>query len=188
MPRRQSSQPATTGPRIDMAALGERLWRFRAQRGWSQKTLADRAGVDPMVLSRLEQRQKPRLEIETAARLAHVCGWTLDQLCGFTPVSWRRQAPTSRWYSPVGELRPAWLDAGLPTTTEEKRLAALLVAWQERGARMPHIVQTLNQWGFGPLRRPGARWGALQVRQTIAQWTFGQKKQREELLAWGKGL
>ena len=171
-------------PCIDMAALGERLWRFRLHRGWSQAQFAQRAGVDPMVLSRLEQRQKPRLEIETAARLARVCGWTLDQLCGLAPVTGLPAAPRTRWWSPIDTPCPAWLQAGLPTTTEEQRLAALVLAWDARGAPAAHIVATLNQWGFAPMSRPsGAPWTLAQVRKMIDRYTYGTTKGRNTLRA-----
>ena len=61
-------------------------WRWRQWRGYSRAALSRLAGVDPMVVSRLEARKKSGLEVETAAKLAGVCGWTLGQLCGLEPV------------------------------------------------------------------------------------------------------
>jgi transcriptional regulator with XRE-family HTH domain len=55
-----------------MAALGERLRRLRQWKRYSQARLARLAGMDKMVISRLERQQKPRLEVETAAKLARV--------------------------------------------------------------------------------------------------------------------
>ena len=90
MAERQSSRPSSqvspAAPCIDLAALGERLRRWRQWRGYSRAALSRLAGVDPMVVSRLEARKKSGLEVETAAKLAGVCGWTLGQLCGLEPV------------------------------------------------------------------------------------------------------
>jgi transcriptional regulator with XRE-family HTH domain len=165
-----------------MVQLGDRLLRLRWQRQWSQATLAARAGVDPMVISRLEQRQKPRLEVETAARLAQACGWTLDQLCGLAPIPGLPEAPVSRWYCPLGEAMPGWLQADRRTSTAYRHLAAHILQWQERGARMPQIVTTLNGWGLPVFSRRGP-WTPAHVDALVGEWTMGTKKGRKELLA-----
>src|SRR5262245_18965377 len=118
MPRRQSSQtaPVPAAPLIDLAALGDRLRRWRQWRGLSQTALARQAGVDSMVISRLEGQQKPRLEVETAAKLARVCGWTLDQLCGLAPLP-AIPAPAPP-YTPLDEGRPDWLPDTIYTRTD----------------------------------------------------------------------
>jgi DNA-binding XRE family transcriptional regulator len=104
MSQRQSLALSPPPCLIDLAALGDRLRRWRLWRGYSQAALARLAGVDPMVIGRLEGQQKPRLEVETAAKLARVCGWSLDQLCGWAPVS-TIPAPTPG-YTPLTEGMP----------------------------------------------------------------------------------
>ena len=184
MPRRHASQhPAPPTPRIDVAAVGDRLWRLRYQRQWTQATLAQRAGLDPMVISRLEAGRKPRLEVETAARLAQACGWTLDQVCGLAPVPGLPVAPFSRWYCPLGEPCPDWLAEGIRHSTDDRQLAALIMRWQDRGARMPHIVQTLQAWGLVPFH-PGQRgWTAHGVAAMLHYHTHGTKQGRKDVLA-----
>ena len=54
MAPRQSYQRNGSAPLIDMAALGERLRWLRQWKRYSQASLAQRAGVDVMVISRLE--------------------------------------------------------------------------------------------------------------------------------------
>jgi hypothetical protein len=133
-----------------------------------------------MVISRLEQGRKPRLEVESAARLAQACGWTLDQLCGLAAIPDLRDAPWEPWYSPLSEEQPAWLQAGLSTTTHERRLAALILSWQARGARMPHIAETLHAWGLRPMGL--GVWTAATITETVTRWTYGTKKGRKALL------
>jgi hypothetical protein len=142
--------------------------------------MAKRAGVDAMVISRLEQGQKPRLEVESAARLAQACGWALDQLCGLAATPDLRDAPWEPWYCPRSEEKPAWLQAGLSTTTQERRLAALILSWQARGARLPHIAETLQAWGLQPME--GGGWTATTLRAIVTQWTHGTKKGHKALL------
>src|SRR5215813_12810909 len=118
MPDRQSSQqiahrsaasPIT--PLIDIATIGDRLLRWRQWRGYSQAALARQAGVDVMVIVRLERQQKPRLEVETTAKLARVLGWTLDQFCGLAPVPAIPAPPPP--YTPMQDGMPSWLAGGL---------------------------------------------------------------------------
>src|SRR5262249_9075983 len=112
------------------------------------------------------------------------CGWTLDQLCGLAPIPRLPEAPWTRWYSPVGTARPAWLEAGLRTSSDERNLAALIVAWQDRGARLPHIAQTLNAWGA---RQWGRRspWTPASVTALVGSHTMWTKQGRKELQALG---
>src|SRR5215831_6130590 len=110
MSSRQSS------PLIDLAAVGDRLRRWRQWQQLSQAALARRAEVDSMVIARLEQQHKPRLEVETAAKLAHVLGWTLDQFCGLAPAPDIPDVPPPRPYNPLEDGRPAWLPDHVATS------------------------------------------------------------------------
>jgi transcriptional regulator with XRE-family HTH domain len=176
MAQRPSSMRSPTGPLVDLAALGDRLRRWRQGRGYSQAALARLAGVDPMVLSRLEHQQKPRLEVETAARLARVCGWSLDQVCGLAPVpALPPQFPPAL---------PAWLAGGIPTTTEERQLGAYILAWQLRGATLGQIAAQLTAWGVRPLS--AQPWSREAVQACHGRYTRGTKHaQRALLLEYG---
>jgi transcriptional regulator with XRE-family HTH domain len=168
MSQRHSAMRAPTGPLVDLAALGDRLRRWRVGRGYSQAALARRAGVDPMVISRLEQQQKPRLEVETAARLARVCGWSLDQVCGLAPVPALPAPPAP----PLPTDMPDWLAGGLPTSTEDRQLGAHVLAWQLRGVPPIQIAGQLTAWGVRPY---GARrWN----RETVqaCYWRYTRSK------------
>ena len=182
MAQRQSSMRAPTVPLVDMAALGERLQRWRLGRGYSQAALARLAGVDTMVISRLEHQQKPRLEVETGARLARVCGWSLDQVCGLAPVP---ALPASRPPAPqFPPGMPAWLAGGLPTSTEDRKLGAHILAWQVRGATLTQIATQLTAWGVQPF---GARtWSRETVQDCPGRYTYSTKhRQRALLLEYG---
>lgn len=178
MPQRQSSSHAPRGPLGDMAALGDRLRRWRVWRGYSQGALAREAGVDTMVISRLEHQQKPRLEVETVARLARVCGWSLDQVCGLAPVP-AIPEPLSP-ASPLPTDLPAWLAGGIPTTTEDRQLGAHILAWQLRGATLAQIATQLAAWGVKPF---GTRaWSPEKVQDCHWRWTYGTKTRKVALL------
>jgi transcriptional regulator with XRE-family HTH domain len=179
MAQRQSPVLSPPPCLIDLAALGDRLRRWRLRRGYSQAALARLAGVDPMVIGRLEGQQKPRLEVETAAKLARVCGWSLDQLCGWAPVS-TIPAPTPG-YTPRREGMPAWLARGLPTRTEDRQLAAYILAWQWRGATLAEIAASLTAWGVRPFGG-GTLWNPAQVRACPYRYTRGTKTAQRALL------
>ena len=136
-----------------------------------------------MVVSRLEARQKSGLEVETAANLAGVCGWTLGQLCGLEPVPDIPAPPPA--YTLRTEGRPAWLADELPTTTEYRPLAAHILAWQLRGAPWGEIAACLTTWGVRPFVG-GQTWNAERVRQ-CATW-FGHTKKAQGALLREFGL
>ena len=179
MAQRSSLPPPSDVPLVDLAALAERLRRWRQWRGVSQAALAQRAGVDAMVLSRLGAQHKTGLSVETVARLARVCGWTLGQLCGLEPLPAIPQPPAA--YTPLADGLPAWLAGGLPTTTEDRRLAAHLLAWQVRGATDAAIAESLTAWGITPLmgRLP---WRPETVQACLWRWTQGTKQARRAVL------
>lgn len=173
MAQRPSAMRAPTGLLVDLAALGDRLRRWRVGCGESRAALARRAGVDPMVISRLERQQKPRLEVETAARLARACGWSLDQVCGLVPVP----MPPAPQFPPV---RPAWLAEGVRTTTEERQLGAHILAWQLRGATLGQIAAQLTAWGVQPLS--ARTWSREEVQACHGHYTRGTKTAKLALL------
>jgi transcriptional regulator with XRE-family HTH domain len=62
--------------------IAERIRIARVHRGWSQKELATRAGIHPVVLNRLEKGHKAGVQAETIRRLAEVLQVTSDYLLG----------------------------------------------------------------------------------------------------------
>ena len=62
--------------------IAERIRTARAHRGWSQKELATRAGIHPVVLNRLEKGHKAGVQAETIRRLAAALQVTSDYLLG----------------------------------------------------------------------------------------------------------
>jgi transcriptional regulator with XRE-family HTH domain len=54
--------------------VGERIRELRRQRGISQKDLADRAGISPDTLSRLERQLRTSCRTRTIVRLAAALG------------------------------------------------------------------------------------------------------------------
>ncbi len=56
------------------------LRAWRAERGWSQEELAQRAGCSPTLIALIETgKRQPSLE--TARRIARALGLGLDELC-----------------------------------------------------------------------------------------------------------
>ena len=140
-----------------------------------------------MVISRLERQQKPRLEIETAAKLARVFKWTLDQFCGLADAPAIPEAPPVQRYSPLDEPMPPWLHDGLPTSTEQMRLAAYIHVWYTRGATYKTMAESLNTWQV-PSRRTDKRWTPDLV--STARYRYGpirpgKKALRAFLKAYG---
>src|SRR5262249_51690110 len=112
-------------PLVDMQTLGERLLLLRRRAGLSQTALAQRAGIDTMTVSRVESGQKKRLELETAARLAHVFGISLDQLGGLDATTAEQPSLSSASPCPEPEsalVRQQW---------SKEELAAQILSWHE---------------------------------------------------------
>lgn len=72
---RRSAPTATPDP----GQIGSRIVEIRNQRGWKQRELARRAGLDPGRLSKLERGLKEARLTEFAS-LARALGLTLDEL------------------------------------------------------------------------------------------------------------
>ena len=69
----------TAGPQEDPQAFGTRLTQLRGARGWRQRELSRRAGIDPGRLSRLE-RGVARATVAELIRLSSALGTGLDGL------------------------------------------------------------------------------------------------------------
>ena len=84
-------------------------------------------------------------------------------------------------YTPRIEGMPAWLARGLPTRTEDRQLAASILAWQLRGATLAEIAASLTAWGVRPFgdRLP---WTPARVRACPYRYTRGTKTAQHALL------
>lgn len=81
--------------------LGDRLKKLRAERGWTQTELAERAGVSQQLITKIERgtvRESRKLP-----QLAAAFGLTVEQFLAGEPS--RRAATHLRW--PFRRLRPA---------------------------------------------------------------------------------
>ena len=67
---------------MNIVTFGERLKRFRAQRGLTQLALAQRADVPQSLISDLEAGRREGVTLEMAWRLARELSVSLDYLAG----------------------------------------------------------------------------------------------------------
>jgi transcriptional regulator with XRE-family HTH domain len=63
-------------------ALGKKVYRLRVARKFTQKELADRAGVSQAIISRLETDDRTNVTSDVLKGLAKVLGCTTDYLVG----------------------------------------------------------------------------------------------------------
>ena len=66
-----------------MMTLGERLRRLRTRRRWSQRELAERAGVRQALISQLESGKQADTTGANLRKLAFALGCTVDYLTGY---------------------------------------------------------------------------------------------------------
>lgn len=62
------------------SVLGLRITRARVERGWTQKELAARSGIDPSYVNKLERGRIQSPSTEYVGKLAQVLGATTDTL------------------------------------------------------------------------------------------------------------
>jgi len=62
--------------------IGERVRERRDQLGWTQSELAQRAGVHPSWISRIESGIAPNVSAETVLKLARALAVSVDHLMG----------------------------------------------------------------------------------------------------------
>jgi transcriptional regulator with XRE-family HTH domain len=75
MPKRQ--------PILNLALLGKRIYMRRHEHRWSQQVLAEKAKINYVTVSKIEQGQMPAVSADTVVRLAKALGTTADYLLGF---------------------------------------------------------------------------------------------------------
>jgi transcriptional regulator with XRE-family HTH domain len=78
------------------APIGVRVWQARRARRLTQKVLADKAGLDPITISRLEKHSAKAVYADTVLALATALGVSTDYLYGLsdddTPAEGRQHA------------------------------------------------------------------------------------------------
>jgi transcriptional regulator with XRE-family HTH domain len=124
-----AAPPEETGTTEDGAwdAFGVRLAQLRRGKGWTQRELSRRAGIDPGRLSRLE-RGVGRVTAAELVRFSKALGAGLDEIVFGT------SSPESEWHRLLRELErtgPRAIDCGL-------RLLRALVLGFESGPRESH--------------------------------------------------
>jgi transcriptional regulator with XRE-family HTH domain len=62
--------------------MGEKIYRARTQRRWSQAELAERTGVTQAVISRLESGVQRNPTTDVLRQLALTLGMSMDYLAG----------------------------------------------------------------------------------------------------------
>lgn len=64
------------------SVFGIRMRRLREDRGWNQKELAERSGVDHGWINRLERGKGHNVSLDVARKIARVLGVSVDYLAG----------------------------------------------------------------------------------------------------------
>lgn len=62
--------------------FGDRLQRFRENKGWTQRELAQKAGVSQPTIAYLESGRRSSVSLESARRIADALGISIDRLVG----------------------------------------------------------------------------------------------------------
>jgi transcriptional regulator with XRE-family HTH domain len=65
-----------------MATFGERVMRLRAERGWTQAELAEKVGVRPETINRIERGAHVAPRVHVLRALARVLRCSADHLIG----------------------------------------------------------------------------------------------------------
>jgi transcriptional regulator with XRE-family HTH domain len=84
----QAVADCAVGGTVDMMttaySLGERIYLLRRRKDWTQKDLADRVGLSPNTIARVERNVVGTLRGDTIACLARQLGTSTDYLLGLT--------------------------------------------------------------------------------------------------------
>ncbi len=103
----------------DIVLNTQALRALRDVRGWDQQTLAQRAGVDPSVISRLERGLQDDMRVSVLVALARTFQVSTDLLLVDPGVSPAMSADLSAAVVTLGQLSPA----------QQHQVAALLRAY-----------------------------------------------------------
>ena len=90
-----------------MTTFGQRVAQLRAERGWTQKELAERTHVQYETINRIENGKHTAPRVHVLVALAKALRTTTDYLCGmYEPSAIASPPPTkrprSRKAAPVG--------------------------------------------------------------------------------------
>jgi transcriptional regulator with XRE-family HTH domain len=119
----------TGGPRVDFPrTFGTRLTELRGAKGWKQRELSRRAGIDPGRLSRME-RGVARVTVAELIRLSSVLSTGLDQLIFGAPAG--REGEGHRLLAELERIGPPANDCGL------RLLQALVLTYQPSQEERP---------------------------------------------------
>lgn len=86
-------------------SLGERISAAREAKGWSQRMLARRSGVDRKWIRLLESGDRSNVSLETAKKIAVALDITLGYLAGLEDPEW---LPAERGVIGVVPLSAGW--------------------------------------------------------------------------------
>ena len=113
---------------------GQSLRSLRQARGWDQKTLARKAGVNPSVVSRVERGLQDNLKVSVLVAIAKTLDTPVDALL----VTYRQAVPSE----PVQELAVALSEVTALSAEHQRFMAALLrggiAALREQGIDRSH--------------------------------------------------
>jgi transcriptional regulator with XRE-family HTH domain len=112
------------GVAVNITLFGQRLQRFREQRGWTQLALAQHARVPQSVISDLEAGKREGVTLEMAWRLARALSVSLDYLAGI----WEEVEVTEPAPGDTAASRPAGPLARGPRRRGRPRKAATVAA------------------------------------------------------------
>lgn len=84
----------------------EKLAELRAAAGLTQEQLADRSGVPLWTLRKYEQRDKQRVSLNVAARLAKALGTTCEAFSGCEDIAGEDDDPPGEPHPPAKPGRP----------------------------------------------------------------------------------
>ena len=62
--------------------IGKKVYKLRMEKKWTQKELADRAGISQPIISRLETDERSNVNASVLKGLAKALGCTTDYLVG----------------------------------------------------------------------------------------------------------
>jgi transcriptional regulator with XRE-family HTH domain len=99
---------------MNIVTFGERLKRYRAQRGLTQLALAERADVPQSLISDLEAGRREGVTLEMAWRLARELSVSLDYLAGTWDEA-EGAAPAAGAPAPTARGRPRRRPVATPT-------------------------------------------------------------------------
>ena len=102
-----------------MGILTEALRALRAARGWDQQTLAQRAGIDPSVVSRLERGLQEDSRLSVLVALARAFQVSTDLLLVNPTIVPAIEADLAAAIATLAQLSPA----------QQRQVAALLRAY-----------------------------------------------------------